>query len=298
MILVFGGSGQLGQELARAAALQSIPMAALSRCEADIANAGAVVAALSRFKPALVVNAAAYTKVDLAETNIEEARLCNETGPAVLARACADAHVPLLHMSTDYVFDGRKEGAYLESDGVGPLSVYGRTKAAGERAVRRTLGRHVILRTAWVYSEFGNNFLKTILRLAASRTELTVVADQHGTPTSARELANAILRIAPRLSQDEDVWGTYHFTAGGVTTWHGFACRVVAGQASLTGHNPRVVPIRSQDYPTAAGRPANSQLDCRSFARAFGFFGRHWTEAVDTTTVELISSSQQANHVA
>ncbi|MGC1358488.1 MAG: sugar nucleotide-binding protein, partial [Xanthobacteraceae bacterium] len=206
--------------------------------------------------------------------------------------------MPLLHMSTDYVFNGRKEGAYLESDDVGPISVYGRTKAAGERAVRRALGRHVILRTAWVYSEFGNNFLKTILRLAASRSELTVVADQHGTPTSARELANAILRIAPRLSQDEDVWGTYHFTADGVTTWYGFACRVVAAQASLTGHNPRVVPIRSQDYPTAAKRPANSQLDCRLFARVFGFFGRHWTEAVDTTTVALISSSQQANHVA
>lgn len=291
MILIFGGNGQLGQELARAAARQSIPMKTLSHGEADIANPAAVAAALSGFNPALVVNAAAYTKVDLAETNIDEARLCNVTGPAVLARACAAAHVPLLHMSTDYVFDGRKKGAYLESDAVGPLSVYGRTKAAGERAVRRALRRHVILRTAWVYSEFGNNFLKTILRLAASRTELKVVADQHGTPTSARELANAILRIAPRLSQDEDLWGTYHFTADGVTTWHGFACRVVAVQAPLTGRNPSVIPIRSQDYPTAARRPANSQLDCRLFARVFGFFGRHWAEAVDTTTVALITSS-------
>ena len=296
MILVFGGNGQLGQELARTAALQSIPMKTLSHGEADIANSAAVADALSRFDPALVVNAAAYTKVDLAETNVEEARHCNVTGPGMLARACAAAHVPLLHMSTDYVFDGRKEGAYLKSDGVGPLSVYGRTKAAGERAVRKALGRHVILRTAWVYSEFGNNFLKTILRLAASRTELTVVADQHGTPTSARELANAILRIAPRLSQDEDVWGTYHFTAEGVTTWHGFACRVVAAQASLTGRNPSVIPIRSEDYPTAARRPANSQLDCRLFARVFGFFGRHWTKSVDTTTKALITASQQANH--
>jgi dTDP-4-dehydrorhamnose reductase len=157
----------------------------------------------------------------------------------VLARACAAAHVPLLHMSTDYVFRGRKEGAYLESDGVDPLSVYGRTKAAREQAVRGVLERHVILRTAWVYSEFGHNFLKTILRLAASRTEVTVVADQHGTPTSARELANAILRIAPRHSQDEDVWGTYHFTSDGVTTWHGFACRVVAGCAEVaSGRRP------------------------------------------------------------
>jgi dTDP-4-dehydrorhamnose reductase len=154
------------------------------------------------------------------------------------------------------------------------------------------------LRTAWVYSEFGHNFLKTILRVAASATELKVVADQYGTPTSARELANAILRIAPRLSRGEDLWGTYHFTADGVTTWHGFACRVVAAQAPLTGRDTRVIPIESKEYATAARRPANSQLDCHLFARVFGFFGRPWTEAVDATTKALITYSQQANHVA
>ena len=192
----------------------------------------------------------------------------------MLAGACADAHLPMVHVSTDYVFDGSKEGAYLETDPVCPISVYGRTKAAGEQAVRSTLKRHVILRTAWVYSEFGHNFLKTILRLAATRDELRIVADQRGAPTSAREIAEAILRIAPRACCGRgDVSGTYHFTADGVTTWHGFASRVVAIQAPLTGRNPRVTPIKTADYPTAARRPANSQLDCRLFAKVFGFSG-------------------------
>ena len=298
MILVFGGNGQLGQELARAAALKTIPLETLSQSEVDIAEGAAVASVLSSIEPTLVVNAAAYTKVDLAETNVEEARRSNEIGPAVIASACADAHLPMLHISTDYVFDGTKEGAYLETDTVCPISVYGRTKAAGEQAVRGTLRRHIILRTAWVYSEFGHNFLKTILHLAATRDELRIVADQRGAPTSAREIASAILRIAPRLLQGEDVSGTYNFTAEGVTTWHGFASRVVAIQAPLTGRSPHVTPIKTSDYPTAAKRPANSQLDCRLFAKVFGFSGPYWTEGVDMTTRALITASQRTAHVA
>jgi dTDP-4-dehydrorhamnose reductase len=298
VILVFGGNGQLGQELARAAALKAIPIATLSHAEVDIAEGSAVASVLSRIEPTLVVNAAAYTKVDLAETNVEEARRGNEIGPAVIATACADAHLPMVHISTDYVFDGSKEGAYLETDTVCPISVYGRTKAAGEQAVSSTLKRHIILRTAWVYSEFGHNFLKTVLHLAATREELRIVADQRGAPTSAREIADAILRIAPRLLQEEEVSGTYHFTADGATSWHGFASRVVAIQAPLTGRNPRVTPIKTADYPTAERRPANSQLDCRLFARAFGFSGRYWTDGVDMTTRALITASQGTVHVA
>lgn len=162
MIVVFGGNGQLGQELTRAAALRGIFMHALSHAEADIADGAAVTSALAHWKPNLVVNAAAYTKVDLAETNVEDARRGNEIGPAIVAGACAAAGIPMVHISTDYVFDGAKEDAYLEADPVCPMNVYGRTKAAGEEAVRRALKNHVILRTAWVYSEFGQNFLKTI----------------------------------------------------------------------------------------------------------------------------------------
>jgi dTDP-4-dehydrorhamnose reductase len=303
VIVVFGGNGQLGRELARAAALQSIPIATPAQTEVDIAENAAVASVLSRLKPSLVVNAAAYTNVDLAETNLEAARRANEIGPAVLANACGRAQVPLVHVSTDYVFDGTKDGAYLETDPVCPVNAYGRTKAAGEQAVRGNLRRHVILRTAWLYSEFGHNFLKTILRLAASRDELRVVADQRGTPTSARELAEAIVRLASHLANheregQEHVWGTYHFTAGGVTTWHGFASRIVAAQAPFSGREPRVTAITTADYPVAARRPANSQLDCHLFTKVFGFSGRHWTEGVDMTTKALIASVDQAAHVS
>ncbi len=202
-------------------------------------------------------------------------------------------------MSTDYVFDGSKNGAYLESDPVCPINVYGRTKAGGENAVRTTLKRHIILRTAWIYSEFGHNFLKTILRLAATRDELRIVADQHGSPTSAREIAEAILRIGPLLLRDDNVSGTYHFTSAGVTTWYGFASRAVAIQASITGHTPRLTPITTADYAAAARRPLNSHLDCRLFAEVFGFSAPHWTADVDLTTRALVASARRmASHVA
>jgi dTDP-4-dehydrorhamnose reductase len=304
VIVVFGGDGQLGRELARAAANRGVALSALPRGEADIADSAAVMATLSRHKPLMVVNAAAFTAVDLAESKIAEARRGNEIGPAVLAAACAGVGVPLVHISTDYVFDGAKAGAYVESDPVCPLNVYGRTKVAGEAAVREKLRQHVIVRTAWVYSEFGSNFLKTMLRLAATRDELRVVADQAGSPTSARTIAEAILRIAPRLYAGDDVYGTYHFTAAGATTWHGFASRIVAAAAPLTGRHPRVVAIATADYPTPARRPANSLLDCRHFAQTFGFAAPPWADEVDRTTREIVAAEQtkageaRANHVA
>jgi dTDP-4-dehydrorhamnose reductase len=304
VIVVFGGNGQLGQELSRAAASRAIALHALSHGDADIADGAAVAATLAHWKPTVVVNAAAYTKVDLAESNLEDARRGNEIGPAILAEACAVADMPLVHVSTDYVFDGSKEGAYRESDPVCPISVYGRTKAAGEEAVRRILKRHVILRTAWVYSEFGHNFLKTILRLAATRDELRIVSDQKGSPTSAGEIAEAILNVASAFKHDQTLAGTYHFTAAGVATWHGFASRIVEIAAPITGRNPRVISIGTADYPTAAKRPANSRLDCRLFIEKFNFLPRHWTVGVDATTRLLAVSSQKAesqkaeNHVA
>jgi dTDP-4-dehydrorhamnose reductase len=299
VILVFGGNGQLGQELTRLAAARGIPMHALSHDEADIADSGAVTAALERWKPEMVVNAAAYTKVDLAETNAEEARKGNEIGPGVLAGACAAAGIPMVHVSTDYVFDGTKPDAYRETDPVRPISVYGRSKAAGEDAVRRNLKHHVILRTAWVYSEFGQNFLKTMLRLAETRDELRIVADQNGSPTSAREIAEAILHIVPALLRDQTLSGTYHFTSDGFTTWHGFASRVIEIAAPITGRNPRVIPMTTADYPTAAKRPANSRLDSRLFVETFGFAPRHWTDGVDATTRTLVAAEKwMPSHVA
>jgi dTDP-4-dehydrorhamnose reductase len=299
VIVVFGGDGQLGRELIRAAAARQVALQALTRAEADIADAAGVAAALTRWQPDLVVNAAAYTNVDGAETHFAEARRANALGPAVIAEACAEAGAAMVHISTDYVFDGGKDGPYRESDPVRPVNAYGRSKAAGEDAVRRALDRHVILRTAWLYSEFGRNFLKTILQLAATRDELRIVADQHGSPTSARELAEAILHVAPRLAAEPRVSGTYHFTAEGATTWHGFATCIVAAAAPLTGRQPRVTPITTADYPTPAKRPANSRLDCGLFAQTFGLKPRPWREAVQATTRALATASQRAeNHVA
>lgn len=299
MIVVFGGTGQLGCELVRAAAMRGVALQATSRAQTDIADAAAVAAALKRWQPSLVVNAAAYTNVDGAESHLAEARRANELGPSIIAEACAAAGAALIHISTDYVFDGSKDGAYRESDLIRPINAYGRSKAAGEEAVRRSHKHHVILRTAWVYSEFGHNFLKTVLRLAETRDELRIVADQHGSPTSARELAEAILEIAPRLAADQRLWGTYHFTAAGATTWHGFAECIVATAAPITGRQPRVMPITTADYPTPARRPANSRLDCSLFAQTFGLKPRPWHEAVQATARALAGARQPAeNHVA
>ena len=222
----------------------------------------------------------------------------NETGPARLGEACNAAGIPLVHISTDYVFDGTKPTAYVETDPVAPASSYGRSKEAGERALRSAAPRHVILRTSWVYGEFGHNFLKTMLRLAATRDELRIVADQRGCPTSTLDLAEAILSIAPRLIAGEDVWGTYHFAGSGVTTWHGFASRIVAAQAPLTGRSPRVTPITTAEYPLPARRPANSELDCGLFARTFGIRARPWTEETDRITRALSAQVGTAQHVA
>lgn len=298
MILVFGGNGQLGRELTKLAASRRAPLVALGRAEADITDSAAVAAALSAHRPLLVVNAAAYTNVDRAESDTAAAAAANATGPAVIAAACARAAVPLVHVSTDYVFDGRKAAPYQESDPVAPLNVYGRTKAAGEAAVRAALPRHVILRTAWLYGAFGHNFLKTILRLARERDELRVVADQHGSPTSSRELAAAILHMAPRLAATGagagELWGTYHLTGAGATTWHGFAAVILAAQRPLTGRTPKLFAITTAEYPTPAVRPANATLDCRRFAQAFGWRARPWDEEATEITRVVVRAQQGA----
>jgi dTDP-4-dehydrorhamnose reductase len=288
LILVFGAGGQLGQELQREAAARHIALAAFSRVEADICDEACVARALRDVRPDVVINAAAYTMVDRAESESELAHRSNAVGPEIIASVCAAAGAPLIHISTDYVFDGAKSGAYVETDPIGPLGVYGRSKAAGEEAVRRTLGRHLILRTSWVYGEYGANFLKTIVRLAKDKDELRIVADQRGRPTSTRDIASALLRLTPRLQESDDVWGTYHFAGAGETTWHCFASRIVAAQAALTGRTPRVEAIPTSAYPTAARRPANSVLNCDRFERVFGFGGRSWTAEADAITRQVV----------
>ena len=288
MILIFGGNGQLGQELARAAQTHGVALTAMSRGDADITNVEQVEAAIRRYQPRVVVNAAAYTAVDKAEDEADLAMRINAEGPAVLAAACRAADIALVHISSDYVFDGRKESPYRENDPVAPIGVYGRSKAAGESAVRNGTRKHVILRTAWVYGEFGSNFLKTILRLAGERDELRVVADQHGNPTATAALASAILRIAPQLHSDDTPWGTYHLSGAGVTSWHGFAEWIVSAQAAHTNRKPAVVPITTRDYPTRAARPANSALDCTLIRQVFGITPNAWTTDAARVTDALM----------
>lgn len=288
MILVFGGNGQLGQELARKAVEHGAALVALPRSEADITSTDQVDAAIHRYKPNVIVNAAAYTAVDQAEDEYDIALRANAHGPAVLAAACQSADIPLIHISTDYVFDGKKAGAYLETDAIAPIGVYGRTKAAGETAVRDCMPKHLIIRTSWVYSEFGKNFLKTILRLARERDELRIVADQHGSPTSTAALASAILSIAPQLRNENTRWGTYHLSGTGVTSWHGFAEWIVAVQARHTKRKPMVLPITTQDYPTKAARPANSALDCTLIKNVFGIAPEGWTKDSERVTDALM----------
>lgn len=280
-ILVTGGAGQLAMALAEKARLtKETVLYSIGRPELDLENAAATQSHIVATRPDLIVNAAAYTAVDKAESEPDRAFAVNRDGAAAVARAAAELRVPLIHLSTDYVFDGRKPEPYIESDATGPLNVYGQSKLAGEIAVRAEHASAVILRTSWVVSPFGNNFVRTMLRLGAERPLLRVVDDQHGCPTSALDLADAILRIAPLLTADQDCGGTYHICGNGSTTWHGLARFIFSHRTNQTGHTPVIESIPSKDYPTPATRPTNSRLDTSAFANRFGFRPRRWEESV------------------
>lgn len=263
----------------------------LTRKQADICDRPAVEAAVRHANPTVIVNAAAYTKVDQAEVEPECAFSGNCEGPALLADVCAERGLPLVHVSTDYVFDGDKPTPYVETDPVGPTSAYGRSKEAGERAVRARLEHHLILRTAWVYGVHGGNFLKTMLGLARQRESWGVVADQCGNPTATVDLAEAILAIARRATDGDAPWGTYHFAGSGDATWHDFACEIVAAQARSTNRRPTLAAIRTADYPTRARRPANSRLDSTRFASAFGITSRPWQQRTREVVAALMMGS-------
>lgn len=294
MILLFGAHGQLGRELRTAAAAAGIGIAGPTEAEVDIADPAAVGGVIGRSQPELIINAAAYTNVDQAESEPEMAWRVNATGPKVVAEAADRTGVPLIHISTDYVFDGSKTGGYREDDAVAPINVYGQSKVAGEEAVRESTPRHLILRTAWLYSRHGHNFAKTMIRLASERDELRVVADQFGTPTAASDLARTIIGIAPRLRGSNPPYGTYHLAGDGATNWADFADRIVEAQALITHRRPAVVPISTADYPTAARRPQNSALDSTHFAATFGLHLGPWQNAVGPTVAAILSSEEAA----
>ena len=262
-----------------------------ARAELDITDEAAVARAFDARDHAVVINTAAYTAVDKAESDVAAAWRLNALAPAILAAESAKRNIPLVHVSTDYVFDGSRDGAYEPDAPVHPTSVYGASKAAGEMAVRTVNSRHAIVRTAWVVSPHRGNFVKTMLRLAAERDRLTVVDDQHGCPTSAHDLAAALAAIAMRLASDPQASsGTVHFVNEGVTTWHGFACAIVAGGARRGGRSVPVEGIPTSAYPTPARRPANSQLSTRSLTEAYGIRPRPWQDALDDILDRLAGS--------
>lgn len=272
-LVLFGAGGQVGRELAALAAARGLAVRAHARPDVDITDADAVLDAVRGAD--LVVNCAAYTAVDKAESERDQAFAVNATAPGVIAAACAALGAALVHISTDYVFRGDGDRPWREDDPLAPLSVYGESKAAGEAAVRTALGRHVILRTAWVFAAHGHNFVRTMLRLGAERPELRIVADQRGGPTAAADIAAAILAIREQaLAPGFADWGIFHYSGAPATTWYDFAAAIFAG----TG--PTLHPIRTADYPTPAHRPANSVLDCAKIAQVFGVRQPDWRRSL------------------
>ncbi len=273
-ILLLGAGGQLGFEVERLARSRNLDLAAMGRRELDITHRLALRSVIGRGFD-LIINTAAYTAVDRAETEEGRALAVNRDGAQFVAEACQDAGAALIHISTDYVFDGRKGSPYDEDDPVSPINVYGRSKAAGEAAIRQACAQHVILRTSWVFGVQGQNFVKTMLRLGQERDEIRVVADQFGCPTPAQGLATAVLAVAGRLA--EKPWGTYHCSGGERTTWFDFAKTVFAEQTALTGATaPALVPIGTEDYPTPARRPIDTTLNCKAFQERFRQAALDW----------------------
>ncbi len=288
-ILVTGGSGQLASALATAPGILRVGRPAF-----DFDHQETIEATFHAAAPRLVVNAAAYTAVDAAETDADAAYRGNRAGPGILARLCAASDIPLIHVSTDYVFDGTKSTPYQETDPVGPQGVYGASKLAGEEAIKQVGGKSIILRTAWVYAPIGKNFVRTMLTVGKARDRLTVVGDQSGCPTTASDLADAILTIIARIDRtgwDSSYGGIFHATGSGDTTWHGLAVATFEAAARHGAKVPQVVPIATSDWPTPAKRPANSRLDCTRLNFMFGITMPHWRDSLNRTVDTIFATA-------
>ncbi len=282
-LLIAGWQGQVARALVETApGRPDVTACAVGRAALDICEARSIERALSSISPTVVINSAAYTAVDEAEREVERAFALNRDGARLLAEAAARRNIPIIHISSDYVFDGSKPTPYVENDPTSPVTVFGRSKLEGEEAVRAANPKHIILRTSWIFSPGGRNFVKTMLAQAAERSRVRVVNDQHGSPTYAPHLVDVILELARRTSNGDGSaeWGVFHAANAGSTTWHGFAEEVFRRSAELGGPVAEVEPIVSTDYPTPAQRPANSQLDCGKLERAYGLRLPPWQDAV------------------
>ena len=283
-ILVIGAKGQLGREIVSQGIKFKGDVIGIDVEELDITNQNAVRSYLDKRKFSVVVNAAAYTAVDQAEKDSVATFAVNSEGPHNLAKLCHEKSIPLIHISTDYVFDGLKPGAYSEEDALSPVGIYAQSKAEGEKRVAAATRRYIIIRTAWLYGLHGNNFVKTMLRLGNDRTVLKVVNDQHGCPTNATNLAAAVLTICRKVHENDnfDAWGIYHFCDKGETTWYGFAEMIFKNASRYEKMAiQKLIPIKTQEYPTPAQRPPNSVLYCDKIQRTFSIKQKTWEESLE-----------------
>ncbi|YCO03460.1 dTDP-4-dehydrorhamnose reductase [Vibrio sp. VNB-15] len=283
-VLVTGCEGQVGHCLTEMlSSTENVALLAVDREDLDITNQEAVNEAVKAFKPTIIINAAAHTAVDKAEQEVDLSFAINRDGPKFLAEAAQEIGAAILHISTDYVFEGNKDGEYGESDATNPQGVYGESKLAGEIAVANACDKHIILRTAWVFCEHGNNFVKTMLRLAATRNELSIVGDQFGGPTYAGDIAKALVEIAKKVSTDESVeYGTYHYSGQPYVSWYEFANTIFdnAVEQGVLRNKPTLSSITTEQYPTPAKRPSNSKLSSSKIVHAFEINTSDWKAAI------------------
>lgn len=293
-LLVTGRTGQIARSLAERAPQHDVDVVLLGRPDIDLEQPETLGAAIAAHKPDIIVSAAAYTAVDKAETERDLAMAINAKAPGAIGAIAAELDVPVIHLSTDYVFPGDKASPYVETDPTGPNSVYGLSKLEGERALIAATPNHLILRVAWLYSPFGANFVKTMLRLAGDRDEISVVADQHGNPTSTLDVADAILRASSQLGTgDAAKRGVFHLVAEGEANWAEFATEIFKCSERHGGPSAKVIPITSAGYKTAAQRPANSRLATDKFQQAFDTRLPHWRQSLDQVVHRLIDAEKK-----
>ena len=296
-IAVTGQNGQVARALAEIAGRHGHEVVTLGRPGLDLADPSTIAPAIRAAEAAAVINAAAYTAVDKAESEPDLALAVNGAGAGAVAAAAAELGLPVLQVSTDYVFDGSKAEPYVEDDAVGPLGAYGRSKLAGERAVAESNPRHAILRTAWVYAPYGANFVRTMLRIAGNKPEVSVVADQRGCPTSALDIATTLLGVASRMVEDpenRELTGVFHMAARGEAVWADVAEAVFAASRAKGGPSAAVKRITTAEFPTQAARPANSRLDCAKLERVYGIALPDWRGPLERTVSRLLNDAKTA----